>query len=61
MKENLKKLVTYYKPYKLLFFSDLLFAIIGAAVSLVMPLIVRYITSEVVYFELSEALRTIVV
>lgn len=61
MKENLKKLVTYYKPYKILFFSDLLFAIIGAAVSLVMPLIVRYITSEVVYFELSEALRTIVV
>lgn len=61
MKENLKKLVTYYKPYKLLFFSDLLFAIIGAAVSLIMPLIVRYITSEVVYFELSEALRTIVV
>jgi len=61
MKENLKKLVSYYKPYKLLFFSDLLFAIIGAAVSLVMPLIVRYITSEVVYFELNEALHTIVV
>ncbi len=61
MKENLKKLASYYKPYKLLFFSDLLFAIIGAAVSLVMPLIVRYITSEVVYLELSEALHTIVV
>ena len=61
MKENLKKLASYYKPYKLLFFSDLAFAILGAAVSLVMPLIVRYITSEVVYFEMSEALRTIVV
>ena len=61
MKENLKKLVSYYKPYKLLFFCDLLFAIVGAAVSLVMPLIVRYITSEVVYFELNEALRTIVI
>ena len=61
MKENLKELASYYKPYKLLFFSDLLFAIIGAAVSLVMPLIVRYITSEVVYLELSEAMRTIVV
>lgn len=61
LKENLKKLVSYYKPYKLLFFSDLVFAIIGAAVSLVMPLIVRYITNEVVYFEMSEALRMIVV
>ena len=61
MKENLKKLVSYYKPYKLLFFFDLLFAIVGAAVSLVMPLIVRYITSEVVYFELNEALRMIVI
>ena len=61
LKENLKKLVSYYKPYKLLFFSDLVFAIIGAAVSLVMPLIVRYITNEVVYFEMNEALRMIVV
>ena len=61
MKENLKKLASYYKPYKLLFFSDLAVAILGAAVSLVMPLIVRYITSEVVYYEMSEALRTIVI
>ena len=61
MKENLKKLASYYKPYKLLFFSDLVVAILGAAVSLIMPLIVRYITSEVVYFEMSEALRTIVI
>lgn len=60
MKNNLKKLISYYKPYKLLFFADMLFAIIGAALSLILPLIVRYITSEVVYFEASEAAKTIV-
>ena len=59
MKKNLKKLLAYYKPYKLLFFSDMLAAIMGAVVSLILPLIVRYITSEVVYFEASEAGKTI--
>ena len=59
MKKNLKKLISYYEPYKLLFFSDMLFAILGAAVSLVLPLIVRYITSEVVYFEFEEAAKMI--
>ncbi len=61
MKKNLKKLLAYYRPYKLLFFSDLFFAVIGAAISLVIPLIVRYITNEVVYFEYEEAVQTILV
>ena len=47
---NLKKLAAYYGPYKMLFFSDMLFAVTGAAVTLVIPLIVRYITNTVVYF-----------
>ena len=45
MRENLKKMVTYYKPYKGLFYSDMFFAILGAAVTLAIPLIVRYITA----------------
>ncbi len=57
MKEKLKKLFAYYKPYKVLFYSDMFFAILGAAVTLVMPLIVRYITNEVVYFDEGEANR----
>lgn len=61
MKRNLKKLFRYYRPYKLLFFSDLFFAMIGAAITLVMPLIVRYITNEVVYFEGQKALQTILI
>lgn len=59
MKKNLKKLFSYYKPYKLLFFGDLFFAIIGAVITLIIPLIVRYITNEVVYFEIGRAQETI--
>ena len=59
MKKNLKKLLSYYKPYKLLFFSDLFFAIVGAVITLLIPLIVRYITNEVVYFEIERAQETI--
>ena len=50
MKEKLKKLFAYYTPYKSLFYSDMFFAILGAAVTLAIPLIIRYITNEVVYF-----------
>lgn len=50
MKEKLKKLFVYYRPYKAMFYSDMFFAILGAAVTLIIPLIVRYITNEVVYF-----------
>lgn len=55
MKEKLKKLFAYYGPYKSLFYSDMFFAILGAAVTLVIPLVVRYITNEVVYFEAAKA------
>ncbi|MEG0354811.1 MAG: ABC transporter ATP-binding protein, partial [Lachnospiraceae bacterium] len=60
MFNKLKKLFSYYKPYKFLFFSDMFFAIIGAAVVLIIPLIVRYITNEVVYFEAKGAMDAIV-
>lgn len=59
MKEKLKKLFAYYGPYKKLFYSDMFFAILGAAVTLVIPLVVRYITNEVVYFEIAEARKSI--
>ncbi|MGN1167042.1 MAG: ABC transporter ATP-binding protein [Lachnospiraceae bacterium] len=61
MREKLKKLFAYYSPYKLLFYSDMFFAILGAAVTLVIPLIVRYITNEVVYFEAERAKHSIIV
>ena len=56
-----KKLVAYYKPYKGLFAADMFFAFMGAAISLVMPLLVRYITDQVIYEPREEMLRHIVI
>lgn len=61
MSEKLKKLFSYYKPYRLLFYSDMFFAILGAVITLVIPLIVRYITNEVVYFDEHKAMQTILI
>lgn len=60
MEHKWKKLISYYKPYKGLVFADLLFAITGAGITLVIPLIVRYITNEVVYLPGNEPFRMIV-
>lgn len=60
MWEKLKKLFAYYRPYKFLFFSDLFFAILGAVVTLIIPLIVRFITNEVVLYDAVTARQTIV-
>lgn len=51
---------SYYRPYKGLLALDLLFATVGAGVTLVIPLIVRYITNVVIYEESSAAWHTIV-
>ncbi|MFI3207830.1 MAG: ABC transporter ATP-binding protein [Eubacteriales bacterium] len=55
MMKILKELIGYYKPYKLLFYLDMLFAMVGAAVTLVIPLVVRYITTTVIYYDTSVA------
>ena len=49
MLKNLRKLISYYKPYMGTFLLDMFFAIVASAISLIIPLIVRYITSDVVY------------
>jgi len=51
MGKNLKKLISYYKPYIGTFLLDMFFAVVASAIALVVPLIVRYITSEVIYLE----------
>jgi ATP-binding cassette subfamily B protein len=51
MWKNLKRLFNYYKPYKKLFFLDTFFAIVASLISLVIPLVVRYVTSKVIYLE----------
>lgn len=60
MNRKLKKFFSYYKPYKGLFFADMACALGAAAISLVYPLIVRYITNDIlINYEISEAIRII--
>ncbi len=59
MEHKLRRLAGYYKPYKALFFSDMFFAMLGAVITLAIPLLVRYITGTVVNFPLNEATRVI--
>ena len=54
MQHKWKRLISYYRPYRGLFFS-----ILGAAVTLAIPLIVRYITTTVVLLPGEEALQII--
>lgn len=61
MAEKLKKLASYYKPYMGLFLADMFFAILGAGVTLIIPLIVRYITSNVITMEAGAAMDKIMV
>jgi len=59
MGQRLKKLASYYQPYLPLFLADMFFAILGAGVTLAIPLIVRYITNEVIVLAPQEALNKI--
>lgn len=54
-----KKFLSYYKPYKKMFAADMFFACMGAGVTLVIPLIIRYITNDVIYRGASESLHMI--
>ena len=47
MKNNLRRMINYYKPYLGTFFLDMFFAIIASAISLVIPLVVRSITTDI--------------
>ncbi|MGN0313050.1 MAG: ABC transporter ATP-binding protein [Lachnospiraceae bacterium] len=60
MWKNLKQLAGYYKPYKAVFFADMFFAMLGATVALVLPLIIRYITNSVIYFEPEKAAPVVI-
>ena len=62
-KKNFKwsEFLSYYKPFKGIFAADMFFAFLGAATTLVIPLIVRYITGSVVFLPKDEILHTIFV
>ena len=47
MSKRVKKFLSYYRPYWKLFLADMFCAIVGAGVTLVFPMITRYITGTV--------------
>lgn len=49
MSKNFKKMLSYYKPYRGIFWADMFFATVSAAVALVIPLVIRYVTYTLVY------------
>ena len=55
----IKKFIPYYKPHKKLFWSDMFFAVLSAAVVLILPLMVRKITGDYILRPADEALRLI--
>lgn len=51
LKDNLKKMFGYYKPYMGIFWADMFFAMLSAGVALTIPLVVRYVTTTLIYME----------
>jgi ATP-binding cassette subfamily B protein len=47
----LRRLAAYYKPYRKVFWTDMFFAFVSAAAALMIPLVVRYVTSVIVEME----------
>jgi len=60
MKSNLIKMAGYYKPYIRTFLLDMFFALIASLISLIIPLIVRYITTNVPDMPTDDAVRLMI-
>ncbi|MFU0827237.1 MAG: ABC transporter ATP-binding protein [Lachnoclostridium sp.] len=61
MSNRFKKFISYYKPYKGLFFLDMFFALTAAGISLIYPLIVRYVTNVLlVNYDINQVMHTII-
>ena len=56
-----KRLIGYYKPYKKTFWADMFFAFLGAVTTLILPLIIRYITGTLVYEPRQKMLEGVIV
>lgn len=61
MRDNLKRMISYYKPYLGTFFLDMLFAIVASGISLVIPLVVGDITNEIPHLTAEEGMRKILI
>ena len=60
MKQNLKKMISYYKPYMKVFLTDMFFATLSAGIALTIPLIIRYVTSTLIYMEPEQIFKKVI-
>ncbi len=60
MRDNLKKMASYYKPYIGTFLLDMFFAFLASLISLVIPLVVRYITSNIKSLDTDVAVHRVI-
>ena len=60
MRDNLKKMISFYRPYRKIFWADLFFAMLSAGIALVLPLVVRYVTYTLAYRTKEEILSEII-
>lgn len=56
MSKNIKKMLSYYKPYQGVFWADMFFAMVSAGIALSLPLVIRYVTSTLIYMDTAEIL-----
>lgn len=59
MNKNLRKMLTYYKQYMGMFWADMFFATLSASIALVLPLVIRYVTSTLIYLDKDVILKQI--
>lgn len=60
MWQNLRRMAGYYKPYMGTFLLDMFFAFLASIIALVIPLAVRYITSNLTDMGTDEAVRNVI-
>lgn len=60
MWQNLRRMAGYYKPYMGTFLLDMFFAFLASIIALVIPLAVRYITSNLADMGTDEAVRNVI-
>ena len=62
MNKRTKKFLSFYKPYKGLFAADMICALLAGVISLITPLIVRYITNDLlVNYEIKQVMNQIMI
>ena len=58
-REKFRRLKRYYVPHRRLFWADMFFAVLGAVISVAIPLFVRYLANDVTGWHSARALRVI--